>query len=635
MSTGLVLLDAWIAGIFYYDARGVAPQLGEGSPLALRREPGNPHDGNAVEILTEAGIKLGYVPRRMNAGIAHRLDAGFDLRCCVVSVDQDGDGLGIRFTIRSLTPGDTPDPAPPPSLPRSPPRMVGPPYQINALGNALSNARRAFSKGERFTGYQQLDTALNWALDLWALRHPEQLERGSGWVQLFGNFMQGWTDPLPRRLWLVTLVLGALADPAPSTDTLVTENEWQQILRSQLAAWQRRLAGDPELDRGAGRDRLDWAFLSEVEAVTAILSDDPAVDAPPPRAERLPAARREQVLRCLFRWFRLMDDHERIGIIPISRMMAVRALNWDAALAIELQVRELRQALDTLPRTVAEEVRRREDERKWPALFPTPPVPYAELRCLLERTIDLMQTEPRPAAELCALAEHLRGLQPQSRRRNRRRVRSATDNDLYLAECFARNAAAPRPDLYVAIRLLTVCVPYRHLDRLRLHDLERIAEVLSRRYFGVSHQMLRNALPPPAFAQSCSPPVSLWLWRDNGPIVPVWATPDLLASSWADFIRWATGTQVAWSDLLNRESYRQGLHLRTQVREQVLLSPRRIAQRISLVLDAADFDFLASAQPSPHVWGAAWEQAYGHRPATHWWYYRVPVGFQVEIVALA
>ncbi|MBV5276171.1 MAG: HIRAN domain-containing protein, partial [Lamprocystis purpurea] len=120
MSTGLVLLDAWIAGldeaaleagIFHYDARGVAPQLGEGSPLALRREPGNPHDGNAVEILTEAGIKLGYVPRRMNAGIAHRLDAGFDLRCCVVSVDQDGDGLGIRFTIRSLTPGDTPDPA--------------------------------------------------------------------------------------------------------------------------------------------------------------------------------------------------------------------------------------------------------------------------------------------------------------------------------------------------------------------------------------------------------------------------------------------------------------------------------------------------------------------------------------------
>lgn len=306
--TGLVLLDAWIAGVFYYDARAVAPQLDEGCPLALRREPGNPHDGNAVEILTEGGVKLGYIPRRLNAGIARRLDAGLDVRCCVACVHQDGDGLGIRFTIRSLAPGDAPDPAPPRPLARPPPRMVGPPYQVNALANALRDARRAFWKGERLAGYRALDSALNWAMDLWALRHPEQIERSSSWAALFGSFMQGWTDPLPRRLWLVTRVLGSLADDAPSSDTPVTEDEWQRIIRLRLTDWKRRLAGDPELDRGAARGRLDWAFLSEVEAVTAILSDDPAADAPPPRAEGLPAARREHVLRCLFRSQRCRTD---------------------------------------------------------------------------------------------------------------------------------------------------------------------------------------------------------------------------------------------------------------------------------------------------------------------------------------
>ena len=40
---------------------GAAP----GRPLRLRAEPDNPHDPNAVVVLTEAGMALGYVPREL------------------------------------------------------------------------------------------------------------------------------------------------------------------------------------------------------------------------------------------------------------------------------------------------------------------------------------------------------------------------------------------------------------------------------------------------------------------------------------------------------------------------------------------------------------------------------------------
>jgi len=46
-----------------------------GRPLELRRDPANPHDANAVEVLA-AGRQLGFVPREIAARVAPDLDAG-------------------------------------------------------------------------------------------------------------------------------------------------------------------------------------------------------------------------------------------------------------------------------------------------------------------------------------------------------------------------------------------------------------------------------------------------------------------------------------------------------------------------------------------------------------------------------
>jgi len=46
-----------------------------GSPLALRRDPGNEHDPNAIQVLAGAG-QVGWVPRDLAAELAPELDAG-------------------------------------------------------------------------------------------------------------------------------------------------------------------------------------------------------------------------------------------------------------------------------------------------------------------------------------------------------------------------------------------------------------------------------------------------------------------------------------------------------------------------------------------------------------------------------
>jgi hypothetical protein len=81
-SVQLVVQDSPLAGFRYGDAAAVWAELRQGDALDLVREPGNPHDANAVRV-DWRGRKLGYVPRRENAAVAWGLDRGTPLRARV------------------------------------------------------------------------------------------------------------------------------------------------------------------------------------------------------------------------------------------------------------------------------------------------------------------------------------------------------------------------------------------------------------------------------------------------------------------------------------------------------------------------------------------------------------------------
>ena len=55
----------------------VAEDVGPGRPLALRRDPENPHDPSAIAVHAAAGgAQVGWVPREVAAELAPALDAG-------------------------------------------------------------------------------------------------------------------------------------------------------------------------------------------------------------------------------------------------------------------------------------------------------------------------------------------------------------------------------------------------------------------------------------------------------------------------------------------------------------------------------------------------------------------------------
>lgn len=74
-SVKILVQSSPLAGYRYAEAAQVWPELAVGDRLDLVREPGNPHDRNAVRV-DWRGRKLGYVPRAENAALAWAMDRG-------------------------------------------------------------------------------------------------------------------------------------------------------------------------------------------------------------------------------------------------------------------------------------------------------------------------------------------------------------------------------------------------------------------------------------------------------------------------------------------------------------------------------------------------------------------------------
>ena len=86
-SVRLLVQSSPLAGFSYHAAADVWPELRVGDALQLAREPGNPHDPNAIGVLWR-GRKLGYVPRRANAALAWGLDRGEPLQARISRLAQ-------------------------------------------------------------------------------------------------------------------------------------------------------------------------------------------------------------------------------------------------------------------------------------------------------------------------------------------------------------------------------------------------------------------------------------------------------------------------------------------------------------------------------------------------------------------
>lgn len=68
------LFDFAIAGGRHHALERRLPFMKLGDRLRLAAEADNPHDGDAVAVLDQGGVRLGYVPRAANSPIARLLE---------------------------------------------------------------------------------------------------------------------------------------------------------------------------------------------------------------------------------------------------------------------------------------------------------------------------------------------------------------------------------------------------------------------------------------------------------------------------------------------------------------------------------------------------------------------------------
>jgi hypothetical protein len=82
----LGLRVAGVAGAGAHHADALASDaVAPGRPLELRRDPGNPHDPNAIQVHpADGGDQVGWVPRELAAELAPELDAGRPLSAVVL-----------------------------------------------------------------------------------------------------------------------------------------------------------------------------------------------------------------------------------------------------------------------------------------------------------------------------------------------------------------------------------------------------------------------------------------------------------------------------------------------------------------------------------------------------------------------
>jgi hypothetical protein len=83
----IIVQQSPLAGFQYYDGKVLWDDMKPGDALTLVRERDNPHDANAVRVEWN-GSRLGYIPRRENAGVARQMDRGAAVKARIVKLTE-------------------------------------------------------------------------------------------------------------------------------------------------------------------------------------------------------------------------------------------------------------------------------------------------------------------------------------------------------------------------------------------------------------------------------------------------------------------------------------------------------------------------------------------------------------------
>ena len=89
-----------IKGISIDGRQELVKQLSEDTPVFLERDPGNPHDKNAIKVVTQRGDHLGFLSRQMALVLAPLMDAGEEYSASISTITGGIDkNFGVNLFI--------------------------------------------------------------------------------------------------------------------------------------------------------------------------------------------------------------------------------------------------------------------------------------------------------------------------------------------------------------------------------------------------------------------------------------------------------------------------------------------------------------------------------------------------------
>jgi hypothetical protein len=504
------------------------------------------------------------------------------------------------------------------------------------------------------------NVAFTYAMEVYAEGKYESVgnHHGSWNLRVYHQFMEKADSAITHRVANLNLILVSYFSPLREKDNPfenVKRENWEYIVYGKLdfnntLFWQKVRGHFTRIldsyiyaypnntpEKNANRiSQIDWAYFSEVIAIVATIVANHGDNQKTiiGKAAKMPLNQREAILRALYRFLKIETDTKRNEIVAISRFKALRVLNADRQLIIELQIAEIQKELSLLkPLSEEEKQRKAEYQKIYPKLYLPEIVSDNEKRELLIQAIELLQAVEFDITKMITLAEKLKQLQPQTKRRKYKRLRIVKDYTLYLAEQFLRNNALKGVDMFETLRLLIVCSPFLKQHKLRFHSLETIGELFAQRYFGVSMGFLRNAFPPPSFPTETYVFYATGLWRDYDTYGYRYRfSVYYLCYVWCKAIHVFANSDLNESEEKNKEVFGDLLHKRTQLRDSFFLATRQTFRKLNSQIAEADALFYGCTQKSEtHFFGKEWQNAYGHTPITHWWYYR-KLGFNSAII---
>lgn len=96
----IFLFDTYVAGTSYVEGiEELALYLKPEDRLSFFREPDNPYDQGAIVVKTDAGVKIGYIPKKDNVVFARLMDAGKMLFGRIISTEMQGNWVKIDIGI--------------------------------------------------------------------------------------------------------------------------------------------------------------------------------------------------------------------------------------------------------------------------------------------------------------------------------------------------------------------------------------------------------------------------------------------------------------------------------------------------------------------------------------------------------